>query len=185
MKKLALCISNINIPKILKINVNSVYNCSISSDKTIIVDSINDKNKRVILNHEEFEKCFIPIISIDEAIDIFTNKLYGINIRKTKRVTGCIIHETYHESYEYYIKFQYYPETMIMIKEREVYIDASDIINNRECFCCDLVATIHSNLKKIDGLSFVANLIPSEIEDLIKTLEFLCKEDMRYGSEQV
>lgn len=169
MRKLCLCTKNIN-----SCNKNNIYECeevkSVDRYVFFIHDITDIHHTYCILNKEEFENHMIPIISMDQAINIFISKIPNIKIRKVKRVTGSCACDTYYERYEYYIKIN--ENTNILFAERGSWIDTN---NGRKYILCDVVATIQSNSQKINGLSFVTNLIQDDIKDLIDTLEFLCK----------
>lgn len=170
MTELALCISN-DIPKTLK--VNSVYNCMVN-DTIAIISCINDKQKRdIILSHEEFEKCFVPLMSMDEAINLIESGFgeYNTCYKKFKRITGCTGYETCHETFEFFMRFV--KDSLFNKLDPILHITQRGCFVDNKYICCDFIVTIKSDSIKINDLSFVCNLVPKDIKELVDTLKFL------------
>lgn len=163
MRKLYLCIDSIRECK-----KDELYEVQ-QIDEDIYVYDIKDKDF-CVLHKKDLENHFISLISMDQAINIFISKIPNIKIHKAKRVFGSYACNTYCERYEYYIKIN--ENTNILFTERSAYIVAK---KGKKYILDSAIATIQSNSQKINGLSFVTNLIPDDIKDLIDTLEFLCK----------
>lgn len=154
--------------------INTLYRYIPHDENSFEIYDIKTYQKVLIsIDRKEFEDYFTPLISIDEAMKIImdTFKSIGVSVElhKTKFVTGSYCYNSYDEKEDFYIKFPLSPGLMIYSSERGAYIDT---LYSRDYICDSISVDIISN-SKLNGRSFIRGLIPSEIQELAETLNFL------------